>query len=696
MVKKYGPLTFETPVQYLKGIGPGRAIRLERLGIKTVQDLLYFIPRRYIDYSRLVKIKDVKIKEEVTISGKVIAAQVKKTRRGVNVVMIAVNDGTGIITVRWFNRPDLKKKFKINDTVVLSGKVSYYYGKQLVNPNYEILNSDCQDSSLYAGSVIPVYPLTEGLNLWELRRAIKVAYERLADAISDSIPQYLIEKNQLLKLKDALYNLHFPETISIGIEARKRLVYEELFIFELLLALRRREVLTSQRGYIMVDKQNLTQRFLSKLPFELTGSQKRAIEEIKRDMSSPHMMNRLLQGDVGSGKTIVALYAMLIAVENGFQAALMAPTEILAEQHFISYSEKLKEIGVDNELLTGSIKGKRRNEILEGIRSGDIKMVFGTHALIEKDVEFHNLGLAVVDEQHRFGVVQRATLANKGITPDFLVMTATPIPRTLSMTIYGDLDISTLDEKPPGRKPTVTKLIRYQERAEVYQFIRKKINEKFQVFMVYPIIEESEKVDLRSATDAYNEISSIFKEFRIGLIHGRMNNQQQMQVMEDFRSGGIDILVSTTVIEVGVDIPNAVIMVIEHPERFGLAQLHQLRGRVGRGGEESFCFLLLDRWVPAETYERLHYFEKNDNGFHLAEKDLEIRGPGEILGERQHGLSDLHFADLINDIDLLKKARDDAFELVKTDSGLERFEHRSLKNLIVRKYWDRLNLSRIG
>ncbi|MEO0083672.1 MAG: ATP-dependent DNA helicase RecG, partial [candidate division WOR-3 bacterium] len=479
-------------------------------------------------------------------------------------------------------------------------------------------------------------------------------------------------------------------------KAKQRLVYEEFFYLELILALRRLANTQQKKICPLVEKGTLTKKFLAQLPFTLTPGQQKVLAEIKNDMASELSMNRLLQGDVGSGKTVIAIYAMLITIENGFQAALMAPTEILAEQHFLVWHKKLRDIGVTSCLLTGSTKAREKKKLLTGIENNTINVVFGTHALIEENIKFYKLGLAIIDEQHRFGVMQRAKLLNKGINPDFLVMTATPIPRTLQMTLYGDLDISILSEKPPGRKKVITKLVNEKDREKVYNFIDQKIQEGRQVYIVCPLIEESEKLDLKAAIKTYEEIKGIFPHYKVGLIHGRLKSAERITTMEAFRQHQINILVTTTVIEVGVDIVNATVMVIEHPERFGLAQLHQLRGRIGRGSEVAYCLLMVSENRFSTAIERLKYFEKNDDGFNLAEKDLELRGPGQLLGTRQHGLPDLKFANLHDDKNLLFKARDDAFELIRYDPMLTKPEHREIRETFMRKFKNRMYLLRVG
>jgi ATP-dependent DNA helicase RecG len=684
-----------TPVQYLKGVGPKRAAGLKRIGIETVEDLLFLIPRRYIDRTKLTPIKELKIGVDATLIGKIIATGIRKTRFKGDLVRIMVRDDTGIIEVVWFNRADLKKKFKVNQEIIISGTVNYYQGKQLTNPYYEIID-ESKENFNYTGAIIPIYPLTEGLGLWELRRAVKKAVELGLPNLSETLSAELLNRYNFPKLKDAVNNLHFPERIEDAEIAKSRLIYDELFYFELLLALRKLHSQEISKGYALTEKGNLTDKLFKLLPFQFTNAQKKVIDEIKHDLAQPKCMNRLLQGDVGSGKTVLAILAMLIANENGFQAALMAPTEILAEQHYLVWQDKLKQIGSRASLVTGSLKVKEKKELYPDIANGKIDIIFGTHALIEAGIQFNKLGLVIVDEQHRFGVMQRAALLNKGVNPDFLVMTATPIPRTLTLTLYGDLDVSVLDEKPPGRKRIVTKLTRDSNRTQVYQFLRERINQKQQVFIVCPLIEESEKLDLASAIKTYEDVTKVFPEFKVGLLHGRMKSDERINIMSAFRAGKIDILVSTTVIEVGVDIPNATVMVIEHPERFGLAQLHQLRGRIGRGEELSYCILIVPDAIMEESKDRLEFFEKNDDGFALAEKDLNIRGPGQILGTRQHGLPDLRIADLQQDRHWLFKARDDAFELIKTDPNLIAPEHDIIKKTLRKKFYGREELLRVG
>ncbi len=686
-------LRLDSPVQYIKGIGPKRALYFKRIGVATVRDLLFLVPRRYFDYSRVYKIAQLKIDDEATIIGRVQLIQLKQSRSKGEILNLLVGDETGSIVLKWFNRPDLKNKFKLNDWLMVSGKVSFFYQKQMVNPLYEIIGEGAVEERT-SGSIIPIYPLTEGLSIWDIRRAVRVAIEECLEEIEETIPQYLLDKNNLLFLKDAVRALHHPERIDEAMKARNRLVYDEFFFFELALA-RRKARIQVESGIPLKATGGLTNRFLQILPFSLTAGQKKIINEIALDMQKPKPMNRLLQGDVGSGKTIIALYAMLIAVENDCQAAMMAPTEILAEQHYLNHYSFFKNLNVDVALLTGSIRGSERKEIIEKIQNGKTKIVFGTHALIEEEITFNRLALAIVDEQHRFGVMQRAALVNKGINPHFLVLSATPIPRTLALTLYGDLDISTLTDKPEARGEVITRVISEKEKESIYKFIIGELQKGNQAFVVCPIIEKSEKLELKSATEIYQEIAGAFSGFKVGLIHGRLGTQERMQIMADFRSGTINILVATTVIEVGVDIPNATIMLILHPERFGLAQLHQLRGRIGRGSEKSYCFLLLDRFVAMETYQRIAFFEKNNDGFALAKEDMKLRGPGEILGKRQHGLPDIRIGDLELDQDLLFLARDDAFMIASKDPDMKLPENYPIRRHLM-KLSQKEELLRIG
>lgn len=704
----------QSEVQYLKGIGPKRAQYLKRIGVETIEDFLLLVPRRYIDRSQIQKIKDLKYKVDSVMMGKIIACGTKKTRNKGEVVRIMVNDNTGLIECIWFNRPDLKNKFKVNQKIIVSGTVNYFTRKQMVNPHYQIiseeffekdkfssdywdLNNISSDSiSLYAVGIIPVYPLTEGLSIWEIRRPMKYAIDNYIKYIDETLPAKILKKYSFPDIKQAIKNIHFPKTIAQAEKAKERLIYEEFFYLELLLGLRKLNTIQQKKGYTLIEQATYTKRLLNLLPFELTDGQKKVLSEIKNDMAKPTPMNRLLQGDVGSGKTVIAIYAMLIAIENGFQSAIMAPTEILAEQHYLVWCERLTKIGVKTCLLTGSTKPKEKRRLAQAIEQGMIDLVFGTHALIEQSIKFKRLGLAVIDEQHRFGVMQRAALINKGVNPDFLVMTATPIPRTLQMTLYGDLDISILSEKPPGRKKIITRLVTEKERPSIYNFIQTKLDEGRQVYIVCPLIEESEKLDLKAAIETYEEIQKAFPSHRIGLVHGRLKSSERIELMEQFRRHEVDILVTTTVIEVGVDIPNATVMVIEHPERFGLAQLHQLRGRIGRGSETSYCILVISDSKYSPAFERLRFFQTNDDGFLLAEKDLELRGPGEILGTRQHGLPDLKIADLQRDRHLLFKARDDAFALIKEDNTFAMPENQIIKITLNKKYQGRVELLRVG
>lgn len=683
MKKTY--LKLKSPVQYIKGIGPKRSSYFKKISVETVNDLLFLVPRRYVDYSTMRQISDLMINDEATILGNIRVVDVQRTRNRGQLVKVLIADDSDSITLKWFNRPDLKKRFKTGDTLLVSGKVTFFYGRQLVNPIYEIINE--QETDKTKGTVLPIYPLTEGLGLWDIKRAVKICIDECLNDIEETLPKVLISQNELMPLSEAIVNLHFPQSLQLAFEARRRLVYDEFFFFELILA-KRRSYAENKIGITLPERGTLTKQFINALPFKFTPGQIEVIKEISADMVKSRPMNRLLQGDVGAGKTVVALYAMLIAVENGYQATLMAPTEILAEQHFIGLADILKELNIEAELLTSSIKANRRKAIVKKIADGKAKIVFGTHALIEETIKFNKLGIVVVDEQHRFGVMQRAALVNKGINPDFLVLSATPIPRTLALTLYGDLDLSLLKDKPPKRGTILTKIIKEKQKSGVHSFVKKELQKGRQAFVICPLIEKSEKLDLKSVKEVQGEISSIYKNFSVGVIHGRLKSSERIKIMNEFRAGQLDILIATTVVEVGVDIPNASIMLIEHPERFGLAQLHQLRGRIGRGSQKSYCFLVLDRYVATETYERIAYFEKNNDGFALAQKDITLRGPGEILGKRQHGLPDLRIGDLETDKELLFLARDDAFAIISKDPFIKSVEFEVIRkklNKLVKK-----------
>ncbi|MGB3479077.1 MAG: ATP-dependent DNA helicase RecG [bacterium] len=690
MKKSY--LELNSPVQYVKGIGPKRSTYFKKISIETVNDLLFLVPRRYIDYSAIQQISDLKINDEASVIGKIKAVGVQRTRHRGQIVKVLLADKFDTIAVKWFNRRDLKNRFKTGDSLLVSGKVTFFYGRQIVNPIYEIIAEQEVDKT--QGTVIPIYPLTEGLGLWDIKRAVGICADECLDDIQETLPASLLRKNNLMALPQAIRNLHFPGNLQDAFAARRRLVYDEFFFFELILA-KRRSMAKNETGISLPDQGVLTHRLLDVMPFELTKGQVEVIKNITDDMVKPRPMNRLLQGDVGAGKTVVALYAMLVSVENGYQSALMAPTEILAEQHFVGLSEILKELKTEAVLLTSSIKTDARKQTIRKIASGDAQIVFGTHALIEEEIKFNKLGLVVVDEQHRFGVMQRAALVNKGINPDFLVLSATPIPRTIALTLYGDLDISLLKDKPPRRGEVLTKIIKENKKQDIYSFVKNELAKGRQAFVICPLIEKSEKLDLKSVAEVYQEITLIFCDYSIGVIHGRLKSTERIDIMNDFRAGQLDILIATTVVEVGVDIPNATIMLIEHPERFGLAQLHQLRGRIGRGTQRSYCFLFLNRYVAPETYERIAYFEKNNDGFALAQKDMELRGPGEILGKKQHGLPDLKIGNLEDDKELLFLARDDAFGAIAEDPKMKSSEFFAIKKQL-RKLTAKEKLLSIG
>jgi len=672
-MKKQG---LDLPIQYLKGLGPKRATLLKKLGIETVKDALYFLPAQYEDRRNKKKIFELNVNEYVTIEGKIVQINEVRTKSNLSIIEITVSDGTGFIKAKWFNQLYLKKIFKEKQKIKIYGKTQIdHWGRyfEILNPEYEILDFSPVNSSEYG--IMPIYRLTEGISQKIIRSIIINAFNYAKPYIVDPLPDKIIKQLNFPNLSEALKEIHFP---SRNMEIKtlnerqtifhKRLVFEELFLMQLgiLMVKKNREI---EKGISFNPEGKLLKQFFSNLTFKLTTSQMRVINEILNDMKKEIPMNRLLQGDVGSGKTVVALSAMLSAVECGYQSALMAPTEILAEQHFMNISNMLKGLPVNIVILTGTY-----NKYANLISSGVANIVIGTHALIQENIKFNNLGLVVIDEQHRFGVIQRALIKKKGFNPDTLVMTATPIPRTLALTVYGDLDYSVLDELPPGRKPVITKIIEPQNKKLIYRMIDEEIKAGGQVYIIYPVIEESEVLDLKSATKSYEALQNIFPQYKIGLIHGRIPSKQIEEVMKDFRKGVINILVATTVIEVGVDIPNATLMIIAHAERFGLAQLHQLRGRVGRGDRPSKCILIPYKFTE-EAKLRLKAMVEHSDGFKIAEEDMKIRGPGEFFGVKQSGLPDLKIADILRDQSMLDIARRYADLILNEDSSLNKYPY---------------------
>ncbi|OGB99363.1 ATP-dependent DNA helicase RecG [candidate division KSB1 bacterium RBG_16_48_16] len=689
-------------VERLQTVGPKRAAALQQVGVSTIGDLFYYVPRRYLDRSVVTPIKNLKLGQETTIVARVVNFGMKKGRRN-RFVLVVSDDGASLLSCVWFVKFNyLQKMFKIGEWIALSGKISYYGDYQMTHPEFDRLGEEGEGEFLNTGKIIPVYPSTEklakaGLDSRGVRRLLTSLIKSYKDKIEETLPPELIGRLSLLPLAEAIEQVHFPTDFGVLRRATERLKFDELFFLELMIAFRKRMFSDSQGGIVFKKVGVRIKSLIDDLPFELTEAQKKVLHEIHADMKSTRPMNRLLQGDVGSGKTLVALITMLIAIENGFQAALMAPTEILAEQHYITIHALLESMGLNTVLLVGGQSKSLRERLLAEIASGEAHIVIGTHALIQEGVEFYNLGLVVIDEQHRFGVMQRALLRSKGLNPDVLVMTATPIPRTLSMTVYGDLDVSVLNELPAGRKPIKTFWRPDSKRSRIYSFVRERVAKGAQAYIVFPLVEESEKIDLKAATDSYEKMrKTFFANFSLGLIHGRMKGEEKERIMAAFKKGEIRLLVSTTVIEVGVDVPEATIMVIEHAERFGLTQLHQLRGRVGRGSKQSYCILIAYGKVGKESKMRLDTLEATTDGFKIAEVDLQLRGPGEFFGTRQHGLPDLRFADLTKDGKLLLQARKEAFDLAQSDPQLLNEQTLGTRHYFIRNYRDKYDLAWVG
>ena len=687
-------------IRYLKGVGPKRSDALKRLGIRTVEDLFYYLPRRYEDRSKFTVIKDVKAGEYQTLRGKVLKVTPYRTKRGIDVIQITLGDETGLICCAWFNQPFLRKFFKAGQQLILYGKVEKYDRLRMNHPEYEVIK-DADAGSINIGKIVPVYSLTHEVTQRYIRFLAHEAIGRFLGSLKEGLPTKIRARKKLVDLAFAIRNIHFPASFENLGRAYKRLVFEEFFVLQVALALKKKNAKDAAPGIRHSVGGQLADSFKNLFPFELTPSQLETINEIEKDMASPKPMNRLLEGDVGSGKTAVAIYALLLTKENGYQAAVMAPTEILARQHYVNMSELLMPLGVNVRLLVSGIAPLKRGEIKKEIENGEVDIVVGTHALIWEDVNFRKLGLAVVDEQHKFGVTQRRILKEKGLNPDVLLMTATPIPRTLALTVYGDLDISVIRELPKGRYPITTYWIEEARREKVYKFITEEIESGRQAYIVYPRIWPTEKMagragNLKAATAMYNRLQGeVFPDLRVGLIHGRMNAKEKDEIMKRFKTRKIDILVSTTVIEVGIDIPNASVMVIENAERFGLSQLHQLRGRVGRGDYPSYCILLGNPGTEASK-KRLRAISETQDGFRLAEEDLASRGPGEFFGTRQHGLPELRFGNILKDFEIMEEARSEAFALVKEDPLLLHPRNRPMKETLSRRFSGKLELIHVG
>ncbi len=699
----YGHL--DRPAQFLKGVGPKRADALKKLAVGTARDLLYLTPRRYDDASTVRPIDTLHVGLDATARGRVRSSGVIPTRSGLRIFQVVLQDDSGMITCAWPGQPWLDRKIREGDQLLVTGPVKFFHGRQLHPREFTLLaragKEGDGEGSGEEGQVFVSYPGTDDLPQWVLRRIYELNLDWLLDHAHEEeyLPDDLREDLGLPALRDAFTKLHRPSRTEEAEEGRRRLAFDELFFLQLVQALARHQETEVEPGIVHTRTNRLIRPLHQSLPFQLTGAQARVLREIYQDMTSRRRMNRFLQGDVGAGKTLVALFAMLLALEGGHQAILMAPTELLAEQHALKLGTLLEPLGLSVSLLTGSVKGQAREDILAGLAGGKVSLVVGTHALIQEGVRFHQPGLVVVDEQHRFGVRQRMALVEgreEGFRPDVLVMSATPIPRSLALTLYGDLDLSILDELPPGRTPVKTLLRSSSRRDEVYAGVRKELDTGRQAYLVYPLVEETESSDLRAATQEHERLSDeVFTDRQVGLLHGKLPPEEKDRVMRAFRDGELDVLVATTVIEVGIDVPNATVMVIEHAERFGLSQLHQLRGRVGRGGGQSWCVLISD---PGEmAAERLKVFTRTTDGFEIARADLEIRGQGDLFGSQQHGRDPLlRFADLATDEALLMEARRLARRMVDVDPQLEDPAHARVRDLLEHRHAERLKMWKVG
>ena len=671
-------------VRSIRNVGPRRAEELNKAKIYTLLDLLYYFPRQYQDRSNLKHAGACNDGEVATIRGVVLNVSEQRPRRGLTLTKLALHDGLGVFYGVFYNQPFIKNNIPVGAELYVTGKIDRGFGAiQLIVEDYEMA---ADSDPLSAERIVPIYPLAGKLNQRLLRNLTKGVLELLPSDTGEFIPRKLLLKTKLPALPAAWQAIHYPDSPEMAEKARERFIFEELFLYQLALLLNRQELTGRVKSHNYSAKGRLIKAYLRKLPFNMTGGQARVWEEIRRDMLSPAPMYRLLHGEVGSGKTVIAVLALLMAAENNLQGALMAPTEVLAEQHFLSIKESLAPLQVEIALLTGRMAKKEKAALLEKIAAGETQIVIGTHALIQEQVRFNQLGLIIIDEQHRFGVRQRAVLQDKGLWPDVLVMTATPIPRTLALTLYGDLDISMIDELPPGRLPVQTFAVPPRLLPRAYNFLREQVAAGRQAFIICPLVRDSEKLTCQSVESLAEKVAGQeFKDYEVGMLHGRLPSPQKEAVMAAFRRGELDILASTTVVEVGVDVPNATVMIILDAERFGLAQLHQLRGRVGRGAEQSYCVLVAAPQTP-EGRSRIKAMTASNDGFFLAEEDLNIRGPGELSGTKQTGLPELKIADLRRDWPVLLHAREEALALLAGDPGRQKKENQILLEAATRLY----------
>jgi ATP-dependent DNA helicase RecG len=702
-----------TPLERIRGVGPRIVQQLAKMGIFTIEDALYTLPFRYEDRRQIRKIALLQEGAREVFSGEILATGETQTARSrKKLYEVIVSDGTGQIVLKWFHyrREWMKQRFAVGRRVLVTGEVKRFAVlREVHHPDIELLDAGrpLEDyiaaDPLSFGRILPVYPLTEGLHQKSVRKIWKEIVDRYADYVVSPLAPEILQRHGLLPLGEALRRIHWPPSESALNElesgsdaARRTLVFDEFFFLELGLALKRRGVVLEE-GIPFQVTHRYTKPLAALLPYRLTEAQRRVLGEIKQDLMAPHPMHRLVQGDVGCGKTIVALMAALVAVENDTQVAIVAPTEILAEQHFLQFHPWLEALGLKASLLSGSLPAREKRLILEQLRAGEVHLVVGTHAVLQDGVEFRRLGLGIIDEQHRFGVRQRGILRKKGENPHILVMTATPIPRTLSLTLFGDLALSLIDEMPPGRTPVRTRIVPESSRERAYTFIKSELAAGHQAYIVYPLVEESEKSDLLAASEGAEYLQKqVFPGARVALLHGRMKPEEKEVTMAAFKRRQYDILVATTVIEVGIDVPNATVMMVEHAERFGLAQLHQLRGRVGRGGEVGTCLLMRSARCSEEGMRRLQVMSETNDGFRIAEADLEIRGPGEFLGTRQSGLPDFRVADLLRDGRMLEEARKDAFCLANEPDFMHSERYAELRQVLLERWGSRLELASIG